>query len=121
MSGPKGMVALEAAQAEVGPPGNLVIDTTPGVALTRESGAAPADRPGGGDGRAGPLPSRTADRRPTDRRPPVVPWPTKADSPRPPDHRWRLIEAMLPRGTMSATLSRFVAGVKRLQTAKAAA
>ena len=35
--------------------------------------------------------------------------------------RFQLIEAMLPRGAMSATLSRFVAGVKRLYAAKAAA
>ena len=32
--------------------------------------------------------------------------------------RFQLIEAMIPRGAMSATLSRFVAGVKRLQAAK---
>ncbi len=35
--------------------------------------------------------------------------------------RFQLIEAMLPRGAMSATLSRFVAGVKRLHAAKDAA
>jgi indolepyruvate decarboxylase len=29
--------------------------------------------------------------------------------------RFQLIEAMIPRGAMSATLSRFVTGVKRLQ------
>jgi len=32
--------------------------------------------------------------------------------------KFQLIEAMIPRGAMSATLSRFVAGVKRLQAAK---
>ena len=32
--------------------------------------------------------------------------------------RFQLVEAMLPRGAMSATLSRFVAGVKRLQAAR---
>ena len=32
--------------------------------------------------------------------------------------RFQLIEAMLPRGSMSATLSRFVAGVRRLQAGK---
>ena len=31
---------------------------------------------------------------------------------------FQLIEAMIPRGSMSATLSRFVAGVKRLQAPK---
>ncbi len=35
--------------------------------------------------------------------------------------RFQLIEAMIPRGAVSATLSRFVAGVKRLQAAKDAA
>ncbi len=35
--------------------------------------------------------------------------------------RFQLIEAMLPRGAMSATLSRFVAGVKRLHAPKDAA
>jgi indolepyruvate decarboxylase len=35
--------------------------------------------------------------------------------------RFQLIEAMIPRGVMSATLSRFVAGVKRLHAAKEAA
>jgi indolepyruvate decarboxylase len=34
--------------------------------------------------------------------------------------RFQLIEAMIPRGAMSATLSRFVAGVKRLQAPKEA-
>ncbi|MFO1049553.1 MAG: indolepyruvate/phenylpyruvate decarboxylase [Geminicoccaceae bacterium] len=32
--------------------------------------------------------------------------------------RFQLVEAMIPRGAMSATLSRFVAGVKRLQAAR---
>ena len=35
--------------------------------------------------------------------------------------RFQLIEAMIPRGRMSATLSRFVAGVKRLNAPKDAA
>ncbi len=35
--------------------------------------------------------------------------------------RFQLVEAMLPRGAMSATLGRFVAGVKRLQAPKDAA
>lgn len=35
--------------------------------------------------------------------------------------RFQLIEAMIPRGVLSATLSRFVAGVKRLHTAPGAA
>ena len=35
--------------------------------------------------------------------------------------RFQLIEAMIPRGVLSATLSRFVAGVKRLQGPKDAA
>jgi indolepyruvate decarboxylase len=35
--------------------------------------------------------------------------------------RFQLIEAMIPRGVMSATLSRFVSGVKRLHAAKEAA
>ena len=35
--------------------------------------------------------------------------------------RFQLIEAMIPRGAMSATLSRFVAGVNRLHAAKDAA
>ena len=35
--------------------------------------------------------------------------------------RFQLIEAMIPRGAVSATLGRFVAGVKRLQSAKAPA
>jgi indolepyruvate decarboxylase len=34
--------------------------------------------------------------------------------------RFQMIEAMIPRGAMSATLSRFVAGVKRLQAPKEA-
>jgi indolepyruvate decarboxylase len=38
-----------------------------------------------------------------------------------PRGRFQLVEVMLPRGAMSATLSRFVAGVKRLSAAKAAA
>jgi indolepyruvate decarboxylase len=35
--------------------------------------------------------------------------------------RFQLIEAMLPRGAMSATLSRFVVGLRRLHAAKDAA
>ena len=52
---------------------------------------------------------------------------TRAEPPQALEHaaatrgRFQLIEAMIPRGAMSATLSRFVAGVKRLHAAKEAA